>query len=93
MKLYSLFICCEVNCCVREQPQTRSEVSFPKCPKSLILVDEEETLPETPLGVKSSHLALYFNHLQRRRDGFAEKSCETDTHETLRPRQPVVLFH
>ena len=85
-ELHLLFVCCEVNRCVREQPQARSEVSLPKAPQSLMLVDEQKTLPEAPLAVESSHLALYFDHLQGRRGGPAEKPSESDTHEALAPR-------
>lgn len=51
-----------------------------------MLVDEQKTLPEAPLAVESSHLALYFDHLQGRRGGPAEKPSESDTHEALAPR-------
>lgn len=82
-----------MNCGVGEQPETRGEVPFPKSSKSLILVDEKETLKKAPLAVESAHLALYFNHLQRRRDGFTENSGEPDAHEALGTRQPVVFFN
>lgn len=58
-----------------------------------MLVDEEKTLTETPLTVKSAHLTFNLYHLQRRRDGFTEKPSETDAHEALRAGQSVVLFN
>lgn len=93
MKLHLLFVCCEMNCGVGEQPETRGEISFPKSSKSLILVDEKEALPETPLTVKSAHLTLYFNHLQGRSEGFTENPGEPHAHEALGTRQPVVFFN
>lgn len=80
-------------CGVGEQPEAGNEISFPKSSKSLILVDEQKTLPETPLAVKSAYLTLNFNHLQRRRDGFAKNTSETDAQKALRPGQPVVFFN
>lgn len=35
-----------------------------------MFVDKKKTLPEALLAVKSAHLALDFNHLKWRRDGF-----------------------
>lgn len=57
-----LFVCCKVNGGVREQPQTTGEVSFPKATKSLISVNNKETMRETPFAVKSAHLTLNFDH-------------------------------
>lgn len=88
-----LFVCCKVNGRVRKEPQTGGEVSFPKPSKSLILIDEKKTLPETPLAMKGAHLTLDLNHFQRRSDGFTENPGEPDAHKTLSPRQPVVFFH
>lgn len=58
-----------------------------------MFVDKKKTLPEAPLAVKSAHLALDFNHLKWRRDGFTKEPGETDTHKTLCPRQSVVFFN
>lgn len=49
-------------------------------------------MQEAPLAVEGAHLALDFNHLERRRDSFAEKSGEADAHKALSPGQPVVFF-
>lgn len=91
--MYLLSICCQVDCRVGKQPETRDEISFPKSSKSFILVDEKKTLPKTPFTVKSAHLTFNFHHLQRRRDGFTENSGETDAQKALRPRQSVVFFN
>lgn len=93
IQLYSLSVHGEMNCVVREQPETWGQISFPKPPKSFMLVDEEETLPETSLTVKRAHLAFDFHHLQRRRDAFTEKPGEANAHEALRAGEPVVLLH
>lgn len=88
-----LSVCCQMNCVVRKQTKTRSQVSFPKPSKSLSPVDDDETLPETVFAVKSSHLAFNFHHLQRGRDGFAEEAGEACAHEALAAGQPVVGPH
>lgn len=92
-QMYLLFICCQMDCRVRKQSETRKQIPLPKSFKPFILVDEKKTLPKTPFRVKSAHLAFNFNHFQRRRDGFAEKSGETDAQKALRPRQSVVRFN
>lgn len=91
IELNLLPVRCEVDRCEWEQPDTRDEISFPKPPKSLMLIDQEEALPETRLAVERSHLTLNFDHLQGRRDRFAEDPGEPDTREALRPSQSVVF--
>lgn len=83
INLHLLFVGGEVNCCVWKQPQTGSQISFPKPSEPLILIYEKKTLPKTFLTVKSTDLTLYFNNFQRRGDSFAENPSETDAHKAL----------